>query len=115
MLRVVDDRRLRLVVPVPEAYMAGIAAGTAVSFTVPAYPGQTFSGVVARIAQAVDVKTRTMAVELDVANADGRLAPGHVLPGALAGASPRALAASCRAPPSPARRIGSSSCASATA
>ena len=25
-----------------------------------------------------------MAVELDVANRDGRLAPGHVLPGALA-------------------------------
>ena len=45
-------------------------------FSVAAYPGQTFSGKVARIAQAVDVKTRTMAVELDVANADGRLAPG---------------------------------------
>jgi RND family efflux transporter MFP subunit len=46
------------------------------TFTVPAYPGQTFSGTVARIARAVDVKTRTMAVELDVSNRDGRLAPG---------------------------------------
>ena len=50
--------------------------GTAMSFTVSAYPGQTFSGTVARIAQAVDVKTRTMAVELDVTNPAGRLAPG---------------------------------------
>jgi multidrug efflux pump subunit AcrA (membrane-fusion protein) len=31
---------------------------------------------VARIARAVDVATRTMAVELDVDNRDGRLAPG---------------------------------------
>ena len=76
MLRVVDNRRLRLVVPVPEAYVASISAGAAVPFSVPAYPGETFSGAVARIAQAIDLKTRTMAVEVEVANADGRLAPG---------------------------------------
>ena len=76
MVRVVQNDRLRLVVPVPEAYTAGVTPGGALSFTVPAYPGQTFSGTVARIAHAVDVKTRTMAVELDVINTDGRLAPG---------------------------------------
>jgi RND family efflux transporter MFP subunit len=76
MLRVVHDDRLRLVVPVPEAYTAGLVPGGTLSFTVPAYPGQTFSAIVARIAQAVDVKTRTMAVELDVVNKDRRLAPG---------------------------------------
>ena len=76
MLRVVQNTRLRLVVPVPEAYIASVTEGTSVPFTVPAYPGQTFSGPVARIAHAVDVKTRTMAVELDVVNKDGRLAPG---------------------------------------
>ena len=76
MVRLVQGDRLRLVVPVPEAYIAGVVTGTAMSFTVPAYPGQTFSGTVARIAHAVDVKTRTMAIELEVANTDGRLAPG---------------------------------------
>jgi RND family efflux transporter MFP subunit len=76
MLRVVHNDRLRLVVPIPEAYTSGVVPGGTMSFTVPAYPGQTFSGTVARIAQAVDVKTRTMAVELDVMNRDGRLAPG---------------------------------------
>jgi membrane fusion protein, multidrug efflux system len=76
MVRLVQNDRLRLVVPVPEAYIAGVLTGTEVSFTVPAYPGQTFSGTVARIAHAVDVKTRTMAIELEVANKDGRLAPG---------------------------------------
>jgi len=76
MLRVVHTERLRLVVPVPEAYTADVPSGAAISFSVPAYPGQTFSGTVARIAQAVDVKTRTMAVELDVMNKEGRLASG---------------------------------------
>jgi membrane fusion protein, multidrug efflux system len=76
MLRVVHNDRLRLVVPVPEAYIAGIPSGATMNFTVPSYPGQTFSGTVARTAHAVDVKTRTMAVELDVMNNDARLAPG---------------------------------------
>jgi RND family efflux transporter MFP subunit len=76
LLRVVDTNRLRLVVPVPEAYTSGLTVGRDIPFSVAAYPGQRFSGKVARIAQAVEVSTRTMAVELDVANTDGRLAPG---------------------------------------
>jgi membrane fusion protein (multidrug efflux system) len=76
LFRVVQDSRLRLVVPLPEAYAASAAGLGVVPFTVQAYPNQTFSGRVARIAHAVDVKTRTMPVELDVTNADGRLTPG---------------------------------------
>jgi RND family efflux transporter MFP subunit len=76
LLRLVDTYRLRLVVPVPEAYTAEMEPGAEISFTVATYPGQRFSGKVARIAEAVDVSTRTMAVELDVVNSDGRLAPG---------------------------------------
>jgi membrane fusion protein (multidrug efflux system) len=76
MLRVVENHRLRVVVPVPEAYTSDLKTGTTIAFTVAAYPGETFSGTTARIAQAVDVSTRTMAVELDVVNHEGRLAPG---------------------------------------
>jgi RND family efflux transporter MFP subunit len=76
MLRLMKNDRLRLVVPVPEAYIADVRRGASVKFTVPAYPGQTFTAAIARVAQSVDVKTRTMAVELDVANRDGRLAAG---------------------------------------
>jgi RND family efflux transporter MFP subunit len=75
-VRIVDSHRLRLVVPVPESYTAGVKAGAVLSFSVAAYPAQTFSGTVSRIAQTIDVGTRTMAVELDVNNADGRLSPG---------------------------------------
>jgi membrane fusion protein, multidrug efflux system len=76
MLRLADESTLRLSIAVPEAYAGAIAEGTAIPFSVAAYPGQTFSGRLARISHAVDVKTRTMSVELDVANGDGRLAPG---------------------------------------
>ena len=76
LLRLVENTRLRLVVPVPESYTSELKAGTQIPFSVAAYPGQSFTGKVARIAQAVDVSTRTMAVEVDVTNNDGRLAPG---------------------------------------
>src|SRR5262249_5814357 len=47
LLRVETVTRLRLVVPVPERYLAGMAEGAKVQFAVPAYPNQTFSGTVA--------------------------------------------------------------------
>jgi membrane fusion protein (multidrug efflux system) len=67
---------LRLVVPVPEESVSGIMNGANVPFQVPAWPERTYSGVLARISHALDQKTRTMAVELDVMNRDGSLAPG---------------------------------------
>lgn len=68
--------RHRLVVPVPEYDVAGVPEGTPVSFTVPAYPGKTFEAPIARISHAVDVKTRTMPVELDVRDPQAQLDPG---------------------------------------
>jgi RND family efflux transporter MFP subunit len=67
--------RLRLVVPVHELYVAAIRRGAVVSFEVAAYPDRTFTGVVKRSAHSLDVKTRTMMVELDVENPDRLLAP----------------------------------------
>ena len=68
--------RHRLVVPVPEYDAAGIPAGTEVSFTVPSFPGRIFKAPIARISHAVDIKTRTMPVELDVRDPRAELAPG---------------------------------------
>jgi membrane fusion protein (multidrug efflux system) len=76
MLRIQQISKLRLVVAVPEADIAGITRGDRISFTVPAYPGETFSGVVARISHTLDEKTRSMPVEVDVVNDSARLAPG---------------------------------------
>lgn len=76
MVRIETLSRLRVVVPVPETYAAGVPEGTKVDFTVPAFPGRTFSGTIARIAHSVDEKTRTMPVELEAANMKGELSPG---------------------------------------
>jgi membrane fusion protein, multidrug efflux system len=67
---------LRLVVPVPEEDAGEVDNGATVSFRVPAWPGRSFSGKIARISHALDQKTRTMPVELDVINSDGLLSPG---------------------------------------
>jgi membrane fusion protein, multidrug efflux system len=75
-LQIVDDRRLRLVTPIPEAQVGEMKVGAQVSFTVPAYPGQTFKAPIQRIAREVGQSSRTMPVELDVANRDGKFAPG---------------------------------------
>jgi membrane fusion protein, multidrug efflux system len=76
MLRIETLSRLRVVVAVPENYAAGVPEGTKVDFTVPTFPGRSFSGKIARIAHSVDIKTRTMPVELEVANTKGDLSPG---------------------------------------
>ena len=68
--------RLRVVVPVPESDAGGIIRGAHVPFRVPAFPERIYTGTVARISHVLDPKTRTMAVELEVANRDGSLAPG---------------------------------------
>ena len=75
-LRIETVSRLRLTVPVPETQVEAIPAGAQVEFHVPAFPGETFRAPIARISHAVELKTRTMAVELDVANPAARLAAG---------------------------------------
>jgi RND family efflux transporter MFP subunit len=67
---------LRLTVAVPEQDIGGIVAGAKVEVKVPAFPERTYTGTVARVAHALDPKTRTMPVELDVLNRDGALSPG---------------------------------------
>lgn len=76
MLRIEEVSHLRLVVAVPEIYVAGVESGAKVNFTVPAFPGREFTGTVARLANSIDVSTRTMPVELDVWNPNLELASG---------------------------------------
>jgi len=75
-VQIVDTTHLRLVVPVPEAYVGEMQAGQQVAFTVPADPGETFHAPITRISHDVNLNTRTMPVELDVHSANGQLSPG---------------------------------------
>lgn len=76
MVRLQQVSRLRLVVSVPETEVASVGHGTNIKFTLPAFPGESFNGTIQRASRALDAKTRTMPVELDVANSAGKLAPG---------------------------------------
>ena len=68
MMRIEQVAHLRLVIAVPELYVGGIQKGQTIDFTVPAFPGRVFKGTVARLADSIDVSTRTMPVEMDVWN-----------------------------------------------
>lgn len=76
LLRLHQVSRLRLVVAVPEALVGAMVKGARVPFAVPAYPEETFYGVLNLMAHDLDEKTRTMPVELDVKNPDLRLGAG---------------------------------------
>ena len=69
----VDTLRLRL--PVPETLAGFVHLGDTASVNVQAL-GETFAGKITRSTGALDPSTRTMQVEIDVPNGDGRLSPG---------------------------------------
>jgi RND family efflux transporter MFP subunit len=67
---------LRIYVAVPEPYSRGAKPGTRASLTLDEFPGESFPGAVVRTANAIDLSSRTLLVEVDVDNPDGRLLPG---------------------------------------
>jgi membrane fusion protein (multidrug efflux system) len=75
-VRIESIGRLRVAVPVPEAYAAGVREGQKVTFRVPAYPERTYHAPIARISHDINQNTRTMQVELDFHNAEAQITPG---------------------------------------
>lgn len=75
-VRIEENDHLRLTVPVPEPDAGGIARGAKAEFAVSTWPGRTFVGTISRVSEALDERTRTMPVEMDVDNRDAKLAPG---------------------------------------
>jgi RND family efflux transporter MFP subunit len=67
---------LRVTIPIPERDAVWVKKGDIAEMSFPALPGETLKNVVARRSGRLDPKTRTMAVEVDIPNANGRLIPG---------------------------------------
>lgn len=67
---------LRVYASVPQAYMPYIKVGGRAIVTLQEFPGQKFTGNIARTAESIDPNTRTLLTEVDVPNKDGRLLPG---------------------------------------
>ncbi len=67
---------LSVYVTVPEDYAAAVAVGKPAVVTVPALPGDTLRGRVARTAGSLDATARTLLTEVRVANPKGVFLPG---------------------------------------
>jgi RND family efflux transporter MFP subunit len=74
--RVADITKLRVFVSVPEVYAADVKNGDTATLTLDEYPGKVFTGLVTRNSSAIDPGSRTLNVEVDVDNRDGKLLPG---------------------------------------
>lgn len=81
--------RLRIFVNVPQNDAPYVAVGTKAQLTLSQYPGRTFEGTVARTAGAIDPRTRTLRVEIDMDNPDGSLLPGAFAQVSLALSTPK--------------------------
>jgi RND family efflux transporter MFP subunit len=76
LFEVSDLHRVRIYVQVPQAFSAALTPGLKATFEMPQYPGQQFDATVVTTSHAVDVNSRSMQVELQADNADGKFAKG---------------------------------------
>lgn len=60
----------------PEQHLPHIHIGQALSFTIKAYPGQSFAATVSAIDARVNERTRNIAIRAEAPNHDGQLLPG---------------------------------------
>jgi RND family efflux transporter MFP subunit len=68
--------KLRVYISVPEVYAAAIKPGETVRLTLDAFPGETFTGMLVRDSDSIDLISRTLKVEVDIDNPTERLLPG---------------------------------------
>jgi multidrug efflux pump subunit AcrA (membrane-fusion protein) len=67
---------LRVFINVPQIYSNEAKPSTGAELTLDQFPGRKFSGKLVRNANAIDLATRTLLVEVDVNNRTGELLPG---------------------------------------
>jgi len=77
LFHIVQPGTLRVYVNVPQEYARGIKPGqTAADITLAEFPGEKFAGKLVRTAEAINMTTRTLLVEIDVPNPTGTLLTG---------------------------------------
>jgi len=76
LFRIAATGKLRVFVAVPEIYAPNIHDGDTATLTLDEYPGQQFTGRIARNSNAIDMASRTLNVEVDVDNPQNKLLPG---------------------------------------
>jgi RND family efflux transporter MFP subunit len=67
---------LRVYVNVPEEYSQGVKTGMTADLSLAEFPGRRFQGKLVRTADAINMTTRTLLIEIDVDNPAGTLLTG---------------------------------------
>jgi RND family efflux transporter MFP subunit len=67
---------LRVYINVPQQFSPAAKTGLTATLTLQEFPGRQFKGRLVRTANAIDLATRTLLVEVDVDNPTGELLPG---------------------------------------
>ncbi|WP_238430053.1 efflux RND transporter periplasmic adaptor subunit [Chitinophaga agri] len=73
-----EQKKLRLVISVPEAYTSYLSNNSEVKFNVKAFTGKSFTAKVNRLSGALDTRLRSQRIEMDVINNDKKLLPGMI-------------------------------------
>ncbi len=73
---VVDISTVRLVANVVEKDLTELQTGNATRVEVDAFPGEVFTGRIARVSPVLDPATRTAPIEIEIPNPTARLKPG---------------------------------------
>jgi RND family efflux transporter MFP subunit len=73
---VTDQTRLRIYVRMPQVYLSGVTPDMKVEFSVPEYPGRTFTAELVATAGAVASTSGTQLLQFQIDNKDGALKPG---------------------------------------
>lgn len=73
-----EQKKLRLVISIPEAYTGYVDLNAPIRFSVRAFPDRKFTGQVNRQSGTLDKKLRSERVEVDVLNLNKKLLPGMV-------------------------------------
>jgi RND family efflux transporter MFP subunit len=76
LFHIAQPGRLRVYVNVPEEYSQGIKTGMTADLALTEFPARKFQGKLVRTAEAINVATRTLLVEIDVDNPTGTLLSG---------------------------------------
>lgn len=76
MFRISKNDVVRIFANVPEEFSSQVRPGTKASLDVISLPNRRFAASVTREAEAIDLNSRTLTVELDVPNPSGALLPG---------------------------------------
>ncbi|MBV9770194.1 MAG: efflux RND transporter periplasmic adaptor subunit, partial [Bryobacterales bacterium] len=76
LFRIAQTNLLRTYLNVPQSSASDVHVGQSASLATPEFPERKFSGAVTRTANALDPSSRTLLVEVQVANPEGKLLPG---------------------------------------